>query len=208
MEGLKWIPYTNNTYIRYQKQLNFSRADHVVDFKNAGNDYVNARTETLPTTGKVSVNVYCGYKGDEMWIGLIECSDFRPDHYYRCKPRTLSYYGGRGRNRPAANAKCPEYWGKCDGSDCSAGGSIQGGTKRVIVHPIAAYVAGDWITFKIDFDAKTLEFYHNGQFVWKVESDAFPNEQCYFVGQVDTRKDWLFIEQSHVTVWRDVRVKI
>ena len=194
-EGLKWVPFEDKKHDRYLQQINFSEDHHIVDFKNARNDCINVRTIALPMTGKIAINVLCGYKGDEMWFGLIECTRFNPADYVKAKKRTLLYYGARGRNRPAKDAKCSEYWGKCDGSDCEAGGSIQGGPQRVIKHPIKAYVAGDWLTFQIDFDAKTVEFYHDGQFVYKSESTGFPKEQCYFMGQVDAPKDWFYIEQ-------------
>lgn len=196
-EGLKWSHFSESKYQRnrYQRQLNFSCNDHVVDFKNARQDCVNVRTMALPMTGKMAVNVFCGYKGSEMWFGLIGCKKFKSvmmKPSVRAESSTLLYYGGRGRNRPPKDAKCHEF---CNGSDCMAAGSIHGGPQRVIQHPVKAYVAGDWLTFKIDFDAKTVEFYQNGEFVYKSESSVFPQEQCFFMGAVDTRNDWFYIEQ-------------
>merc|ERR1719356_2117598 len=107
------------------------------------------------------INVFCGYKGDEMEIGLIEHSAYRPNKWMKGVQQTLVYYGSRkwggwGHTRSTdtdtgSNLECD-----CRGTDCYVGGSIQGGPNGVVVHPIPKYEGGDWLTFKIDFDAKTV----------------------------------------------------
>ena len=85
---------------------------------------------------------------------------------------TLVYYGGRkwggwGHTRSTdtdtgSNLECD-----CRGTDCYVGGSIQGGPNGVVVHPIPKYEGGDWLTFKIDFDAKTVQFEKNKELIYK-----------------------------------------
>ena len=158
----------------------------------------------FPINGLTS-KVYVGCKGDEMEIGLIECSAYQPTKWMKGTARTLVYYGGRGWGRgwggwqqeqqlsqPQGVLEC-----SCRGRDCTRGGSIQGGpTDSTILHPIPKYGAGSWLTFKIDFDAKTVEFYKNGEHIYKSDPNVFPKEQCYFVGQMDTGRDWFYVEED------------
>ena len=140
-------------------------------------------------------NVFCVEKRDETWIGLIECDAFHPSHIWRRKRRALLYYGGRGRNRPSDGRKCHQH---CRGSDCYVGGSIHGGQKigQVIQHPIPMIVAGDWLSFHIDFDAKTVQFYHGEQLQYTTKPEEFPAGKCYFAVTLDRPQDVFYVEQG------------
>lgn len=198
-DGLKWVSFDDE---RYQKQINLTQNGHFVDFKNAVSDYVNVRTVALPMTGRIVINVFCGYKGDELWLGLYRVDQYGPEHNMGTNKDTLCYYGGAGTYRPMDNDPCHEWCGGqgvVEWSGCTHGsihGKNENGIGAVIKHPIAAYVAGDWISFKIDFDAKTIGFYNNGQLVFTSNPSVFPMEQCYFAVELDDDGDVFYIEQG------------
>ena len=77
-EKLQWIPFENKEHDRYLQQINFSEGHNIVDFSNSRQDYVIVPTHKLPMIGRMRINVYCFGKGDEMWLGLMQCDSWKP----------------------------------------------------------------------------------------------------------------------------------
>ena len=183
---------------QYQKQVVFSQNDTIVDFSNDRNDYVNVRTSLLSVDifKKYVINVYCLGKGDEMWLGLIEQSAYKPRVSARTHQRGLFYYGGREYNiKRYGGTPTDECHGWGSVSDDCNHGAIQGKNK-VIKHPIQSYSEGDWISFHIDFESKQVSFYKNGILQYTATEEWFPFGECYFMVELDDGVDQFFIEQA------------
>eukprot|EP01084_Bolivina_argentea_P209813 357316_1 len=204
---------------KWEKQLIYSQNDSIIHFAHACQDYLNIRTELLDTNIKYYINVYCFEKKDELWVGLVSKSSYHPSRscrtyknhfYYGTKQIYLNdgifYYGGKqnriyiygGRLNDMCSAENPIY-NKYDyykiNRDCNHG-SIQG-SDLVIYHPLSSYSAGDWMNFEIDFQNKSIVFYKNGIKQYQLEnSKYFPEEECYFMVEVDRRGDKIYIEQT------------
>eukprot|EP01083_Nonionella_stella_P131161 398245_1 len=193
---LKWTHFEED---KHDNQVRYSSNDNIVDFSHSSCDYVNAKTPLLSKTiyPKYFVNVYCLGKGDEMWLGLIKKSQYRPRCSARCHRSGLFYYGGReySTKRYGGSPKDECHgWGSGH-DDCNHGG-IQG-CRKVIQHPIESYSAGDWISFEIDMENKQMLFYKNGVLQYKAESEWFPDGDCYFMVELDDDIDKFYIEQGY-----------
>ena len=67
-DNLKWIRFQDAP--RRLRQLHFSCQDHIVDFRNMQNDYVNIRTRLLDSQSVYVVHIYLFCKEEEMSLGL------------------------------------------------------------------------------------------------------------------------------------------
>ena len=183
-DRLEWVPFEDKEHDRYLQQINFSEGHNVVDFKNMRQDYVIVHTHKLPMIGRMRINVYCFGKGDEMWLGLMQCDSWKPARSLRTHPQTLTYYGGYGNSNGDGGSR----WG--------SKGSIQGSPEAYISKNLSPYGTGDWICFDVDFDAKTVEFSLNGTLRYTSKPEVFPVGDCYFVVELDDDIDQFYIEQG------------
>eukprot|EP01084_Bolivina_argentea_P115660 205641_1 len=190
---LKWMQFDKDN-IHYQKQLNYSCNDSIVDFRNARQDYINIRTQLLDSTLKYFINIYIFEKGDEMVIGLITKKGYTPNTFPPYCKHALTYYGGTSyyvkRDGGSKTSPCSGYAGRCNHGNIFAYG-------RGMKHPLDAYGSGDWLQFVVDFPKKTMVIYKNGVKECEIEPKYFPSEQCYFWFCVDNVVDKLYIEQAN-----------
>ena len=67
----------------------------------------------------------------------------------------------------------------------------------VIEHPIESYSAGDWINFTINMQQKKVIFYKNGVPQYVANNEYFPQNELYFMVEVDDGEDMFYIEQGY-----------
>ena len=221
---LQWVHFTdfqsteNNLYftemlksrhLRYEKQLKYSNNNSIINFANPTQNYLNVRTDLLDINTKYFLNIYCFEKKDEIWLGLVSKSGYHPAQSCRKYTNGLFYYGGRESRIEIyggdINSKCcadcnefMEYDYYKSNRDCNHG-SIQG-SDIIIKHPLPSYGKGDWINFEIDSESKCMVFYKNGTEQYRLsntENIYFPKGECYFIVEVDRRRDKFYIEQSY-----------
>ena len=78
-------------------------------------------------------------------------------------------------------------------ADCNHG-TIKKGNK-ILVRPLDAHLAGDWLNFVIDFEENTFTLYRNGVFQAKVR-DHIPEGDVFMICLPDTAQDKFYIEEE------------